>query len=49
MVHVFTHIVQIVVLASRTDTFLAIHCPFHAAHVAVRVHGALENGLELEE
>ena len=48
MVHIFAHIIKVVVLASGTDTFLAVYGTLQLAKVTVGIHRALEDGLELE-
>ena len=47
MIHVFTHIIQIVVFSSSSDAFLGVDCTLPLRHVAVWVHGPNKDGLEL--
>jgi len=47
MINVFANIVQIIVLASRTDTLLSVGSSDQTTHVALRVNSTLEDWLKL--
>lgn len=47
MVHVFSHIIQVVVFASGTDALLGVGGTPQLGHGVGRVDGVEEDGLEL--
>ena len=49
VVDVFTHIVQVIVFASRTDTLLGVGGTTQPGHRVGGIDGVEEDGLELRE
>lgn len=48
MVHVPTHVLQVVVFAAGSHTFLTVDHAAVGDHLTAGVHGAQEDGLELK-
>ena len=49
MVGIPANIFQVIVLATSTNAFLGIRCALQGGHVATRIHGSHEDGLELRD